>query len=76
MPIYTYKCEKCGLEIERLQEKAENQPVPCPDGLKKNEECQSGGESTLKRIIGKPSAHFSGDGFYSNRDDAKNPASS
>lgn len=77
MPIYQYECEECGLVVERIQDKAENQLVWCPGDLREDEECGDRGNSTLlRRKIGKPNAHFKGDGFYVNEDDdAENPAS-
>lgn len=35
MPLYDYKCEKCGHECEERVQRME-EPVPCP-----NEDCQS-----------------------------------
>jgi putative FmdB family regulatory protein len=78
MPIYKYKCKRCGLEVERLQESTDEQLVWCPGDLKKDEECQEedrANTSLLERTIGKPNAHFSGEGFHSNRSDSKNAAS-
>ncbi len=77
MPIYQYECEECGLVVERIQDKAENQLVWCPGGLREDEECGDKGNSTLlRRKIGKPNAHFKGSGFHNtDYDDSSNPAS-
>jgi putative FmdB family regulatory protein len=69
MPIYLYKCPECGTEIEQLQDYDARAPV-----------CQGDGEdhdpTPMERKIGKPNAHFSGEGFHTtDYDDAENPAS-
>jgi putative FmdB family regulatory protein len=79
MPIYKYKCKKCGLEVERFQDSTDEQLVWCPGDLKEDEECQGKDQtntSLLTRTMGKPAAHFKGEGFYVNDvNDAENPAS-
>ncbi|UCH79557.1 MAG: zinc ribbon domain-containing protein [Candidatus Coatesbacteria bacterium] len=30
MPIYEFRCEKCGAEFERLRRPEEEEPVTCP----------------------------------------------
>ena len=36
MPIYEYKCEKCGSCFEKLVFGSEKEPVSCPDCKAKN----------------------------------------
>lgn len=31
MPIYEYKCEKCGHSFEKLVFNSDEEPVSCPD---------------------------------------------
>ena len=77
MPIYRYKCSKCGLETEEMKSfmSAEEDEMPkCPEDVDCPNE-NGGGE--FERIIGKPNAHFSGTGYYvTDYEDAENPASS
>lgn len=80
MPIYRYECEDCGLVVERIQDTSEEKLVWCPGDLREDEECGDEGNSTLlKRQIGKPNAHFKGDGnnsgFHSVDYNTENPAS-
>ena len=53
MPIYTYRCEKCGAQEEHLQ-KVDDEPV---------ETCQECG-GDLKRIIKGTSFKLEGGGWY------------
>lgn len=55
MPIYEYKCAKCGHEIEVIQKISESHLVKCPE-CKKNflEKQLSAGGIFI----------FKGDGFY------------
>jgi putative FmdB family regulatory protein len=64
MPLYEYKCKKCGHRFERIQTYSAADPKECPV-------CQ--GE--VERLISAPNAHFKGSGFYST-DYAAKPASS
>ena len=52
MPIYQYRCKKCGVEREEFQPMGSGPPGPC-------EEC--GGE--LRRVYGSVGVRFSGWGF-------------
>ena len=53
MPLYEYKCTKCGHEFEALQ-KAKDKPLEvCP-------EC--GGP--LRKLISSPAIQFKGNGWY------------
>lgn len=75
MPIYQYRCPKCGHEVEKLSKsfKGEDPPV-CPQDVDCPEDLDNG--PTLERVIGKPNAHFRGDGFHTtDYDDSENPAS-
>jgi len=55
MPLYEYKCKKCGHRFELIQSFSAEDPKECPV-------CQ--GE--VERLISTPArAHFKGSGFYS-----------
>ena len=55
MPLYEYKCKKCGHRFERIQTYSAEDAKECPV-------CQ--GE--VERLISTPArAHFKGSGFYS-----------
>lgn len=75
MPIYQYRCPKCGLEIEKLSQSFGGEDPPeCPQDVDCPEDLGDG--PTFERVIGKPAAHFKGDGFHTtDYDDAENPAS-
>lgn len=64
MPLYEYRCTKCGHRFERIQTYSALDVKECPL-------CQ--GE--VERLISAPVAHFKGSGFYST-DYAAKPASS
>jgi putative FmdB family regulatory protein len=64
MPLYEYKCKKCGHQFERIQSYSAPDVKECPV-------CQ--GE--VERLISAPVAHFKGSGFYST-DYAAKPAAS
>jgi putative FmdB family regulatory protein len=54
MPIYTYRCESCGVQFDRHQ-KFEDQPLRrCPECNKK----------ALRKVIGPMGIVFKGSGFY------------
>ena len=53
MPIYEYRCEKCGEQFERIQ-KFDDPP------LKTHEGC--GGK--VERLLHAPAIQFKGSGFY------------
>ena len=54
MPIYTYRCENCGVQFDRHQ-KFEDKPLRrCPECNKK----------TLRKVIGPVGIAFKGSGFY------------
>ena len=54
MPVYTYRCENCGVEIERQQKFSDPPLVRCPECSKKS----------LKKIISPVRVVFKGSGFY------------
>jgi putative FmdB family regulatory protein len=62
LPIYEYRCKKCGKRLERIQKFAD---AP----LKTHEQC--GGQ--LERLLSSPAIQFKGSGFYIN-DYARKPA--
>jgi putative FmdB family regulatory protein len=65
MPLYEYKCKKCGHRFERIQSFSAEDVKECPV-------CQ--GE--VERLISTPArAHFKGSGFYSTDYGAKPAAS-
>lgn len=54
MPIYEYKCKKCGHRFEKLHQSfSEPRVKKCP-------EC--GG--AVEQLFSAPAAHFKGEGFY------------
>lgn len=54
MPIYEYRCQKCGHELETLQFMNEDPLTDCP-------EC---GEAALKRKISAAAFRLKGGGWY------------
>ncbi len=54
MPLYSYRCENCGVEFERQQSFNEEALKVCPECRKK----------TLKRVISPVHVVFKGSGFY------------
>ena len=54
MPIYEYRCESCGHELDALQKLRDDPLKDCP-------ECASG---ALRRLISAPSFRLKGDGWY------------
>jgi putative FmdB family regulatory protein len=53
MPIYEYKCLKCGKVIETLQRSSEPRLKECPS---------CGG--SLKKVLSPPAIQFKGTGWY------------
>lgn len=54
MPVYTYRCENCGVRFERFQ-KFEDQPLTwCPECKKK----------ALRKVYTPVGIVFKGSGFY------------
>jgi len=54
MPIYEYRCESCGHELDALQKIADAPLTDCP-------EC---GDAALKRLISAPAFRLKGSGWY------------
>jgi putative FmdB family regulatory protein len=54
MPIYEYRCEDCGVELEKLQRLADEPLRDCP-------EC---GQPALKRLISAAGFRLKGSGWY------------
>ena len=55
MPLYSYRCENCGVQFDRRQHYDEPALRTCP-------EC---GRRTLHKLIGPVGIVFKGSGFYS-----------
>ena len=55
MPIYTYRCEHCGVQFERRQ-KFSDDPLKC---------CPECGHETLRKVYQPVGIVFKGSGFYS-----------
>jgi putative FmdB family regulatory protein len=62
MPIYTYRCENCGVQFERQQSFDETPLKTCPECRKK----------ALKKVITPTRIIFKGSGFYAT--DHKSPS--
>jgi putative FmdB family regulatory protein len=54
MPIYTYRCENCGVQFDRRQKFSEEPLKTCP-------EC---GKKTLRKVYLPVGIVFKGSGFY------------
>lgn len=54
MPVYTYRCENCGVQFERQQSFTDAPLKTCPECRKK----------ALKKIITSTKIIFKGSGFY------------
>jgi len=55
MPIYTYRCENCGVQFERRQKFTDDPLTQCP-------ECE---EESLRKVYLPVGIVFKGSGFYS-----------
>jgi len=55
MPVYTYRCESCGVQFERQQSYTDAPLKVCPECRKKS----------LKKVISPVRVVFKGSGFYS-----------
>jgi len=53
LPLYEYRCEKCGSRIEKIQKFSDSPLTTC-------EKC--GGD--LTRLLSAPAIQFKGSGFY------------
>lgn len=54
MPIYTYRCENCGVQFERQQSFSDQPLTRCPECNKK----------TLRKVYTPVGIVFKGSGFY------------
>ncbi|MGE5249374.1 MAG: FmdB family zinc ribbon protein [Bacteroidota bacterium] len=55
MPVYTYRCENCGIQFDRQQSFHDEPLKICPECRKKS----------LKKVIAPVGIVFKGSGFYS-----------
>jgi putative FmdB family regulatory protein len=62
MPVYTYRCEACGVQFERHQSFTDAPLKNCPECRKK----------ALKKVITPTKIIFKGSGFYAT--DHKSPS--
>lgn len=62
MPVYTYRCENCGVQFERHQSFTDIPLKTCPECRKK----------ALKKVITPTKIIFKGSGFYAT--DHKSPS--
>jgi putative FmdB family regulatory protein len=62
MPVYTYRCENCGVQFERQQSFDDAPLKTCPECRKK----------ALKKVITPTRIIFKGSGFYAT--DHKSPS--
>ncbi|MGV3621488.1 MAG: FmdB family zinc ribbon protein [Archangium sp.] len=56
MPIYEYRCQKCGKELEVMHKVSDPAPAVCP-------ECKA--EGSLERLVSRTSFQLKGGGWYS-----------
>ncbi len=63
MPIYEFRCEKCGHEFERLQKMSDPDPEACP-------EC--GEKGGVSRLISAAGFRLKGGGWYETDFKSKN----
>jgi putative FmdB family regulatory protein len=54
MPVYTYRCDNCGVQFEQSQKFSDTPLTRCP-------EC---GKKTLKKVYTPVGIVFKGSGFY------------
>src|SRR5512134_1492123 len=62
MPVYTYRCDSCGVQFERHQSFHDSPLKTCPECRKKS----------LKKVITSTKVIFKGSGFYAT--DHKSPS--
>ena len=55
MPVYAYRCQKCGIEFERTQTYLDKPLIRCMDCHK----------NTMRRVLQMPAVIFKGSGWYS-----------
>jgi putative FmdB family regulatory protein len=56
MPVYTYRCDNCGVQFERQQSYTDKSLTRCPECKKKS----------LKKVFQPVGIVFKGSGFYAN----------
>ena len=54
MPIYEYRCESCGHQLEALQKISDDPLTDCP-------QCENGG---LRKLVSATAFRLSGSGWY------------
>jgi putative FmdB family regulatory protein len=54
MPVYTYRCENCGIQFDKTQKFSDQPLTKCP-------EC---GKKSLKKVYTPVGIVFKGSGFY------------
>jgi putative FmdB family regulatory protein len=64
MPVYTYRCDSCGVQFERHQSFSDAPLKTCPECRKKS----------LRKVITPTKIIFKGSGFYAT--DHKSPSGS
>jgi len=64
MPVYTYRCESCGVQFEKHQSFNDKPLKTCPECRKKS----------VKRVITPTKIIFKGSGFYAT--DHRSPSGS
>ena len=64
MPVYTYRCDSCGVEFERHQSFHDEPLKTCPECRKKS----------LRKVITPTKVIFKGSGFYAT--DSRSPSGS
>jgi putative FmdB family regulatory protein len=64
MPVYTYRCDSCGVQFEKHQSFNDQPLKTCPECRKKS----------VKRVITSTKIIFKGSGFYAT--DHKSPSGS
>jgi len=62
MPVYTYRCDNCGIQFEKQQSFTDAPLKTCPECRKK----------ALKKVITPTKVIFKGSGFYAT--DHKSPS--
>jgi putative FmdB family regulatory protein len=55
LPLYEYRCQKCGATLEKIQKFSDRPLTKCP---------KCGG--SLERLVSSPSIRFKGSGWYVN----------
>ncbi len=64
MPVYTYRCENCGIQFDQTQKFTDSPLTKCP-------EC---GKKSLKKVYTPVGIVFKGSGFYAT--DHRSPSGS